>query len=759
MMGGYTYNKWQRSQQVATRNKGKEIVNSSPLTYDQEPEMVTEDDTLSKEKEIDRLMALISLSFKKIYKPTNNNLRTSSNTSRANQDNTPRINKGTGYDNQRAVNVLNAEQADWRDDTDDEPDDQELEAHYIYMAQIQEVTPDNADNFGHVFDAEPLHKVQNNGDNYNVFAIKKRDDQEDNDDLAKERDLLASLIVKLKYFKNKNECLESSNTHFKEANDELKKTNQMMFKDLKKFQDELEKRHDVNYMSKVELDCAKAKMELIFVKPEFLNKAQRANPRLYDIGCYNDNIALMLAPESDETIHLAQESRSKLKEMVADLRYFNSLEHEADSLKSQLETNKTKFWNEIDRLSREYYYTNQMNAILGVYTTLDEFTDLQCDYMDQVFKCERLEKELSKSKTVSKSFEALQEHAIDLELALQQYKEQVKNDKAFEENKSNVFLKEYEQYFEIQDLKAQLQDKGIAVRVSPNTSVSRPQFKSNQLEDTVMTNNSQGKKQEVEDHHRNFKFTNNKTFVTACNDNLNAKTSNVNFICVTCGKLLENPSELGTASTNQKPRSTIRKKYEQFSKTCNWWYPKFTPSGYKWKPKSPIGNVHTIVSMPLGNESRTANVLEPKTPRCSTISNTLLSSNSFAARRNNSIHRRLWVLKAHDRKSQASIRDLKGNDLLTDGENIDKMKEKGDARIFIGLMFDELLNGTTLVMSKSSDVTTADAPNQRQQQHTTPSTSTTVAADTPLLNIHTTPKTTNQAPTVTSIENINQAET
>ncbi|GJT28373.1 hypothetical protein Tco_0908648 [Tanacetum coccineum] len=74
--------------------------------------------------------------------------RTSSNTSRANQDNTLRINRGTGYDNQRTINVtgarenvagfqLNIEQADWMDDTDDEPNDQELEAHYMYMAQVQ----------------------------------------------------------------------------------------------------------------------------------------------------------------------------------------------------------------------------------------------------------------------------------------------------------------------------------------------------------------------------------------------------------------------------------------------------------------------------------------------------------------------------------------------------------------------------------------------------------------------------------------------
>nr|GFA56078.1 hypothetical protein [Tanacetum cinerariifolium] len=45
-----------------------------------------------------------------------------------------------------------------------------------------------------------------------------------------------------------------------------------------------------------------------FVKPVFLKKAQRANPHLYDIGCYNDNLALMLAPDSDEVIRLEKES-------------------------------------------------------------------------------------------------------------------------------------------------------------------------------------------------------------------------------------------------------------------------------------------------------------------------------------------------------------------------------------------------------------------------------------------------------------------
>nr|GEX48857.1 hypothetical protein [Tanacetum cinerariifolium] len=90
------------------RNRGKVIVNSPQPIYDQEPSMLAKDDETSKDKEIDKLMALISLSFKKIYKPTNNNLQTSSNTSRANQDNSPRINRSAGYEHQRICNVARA---------------------------------------------------------------------------------------------------------------------------------------------------------------------------------------------------------------------------------------------------------------------------------------------------------------------------------------------------------------------------------------------------------------------------------------------------------------------------------------------------------------------------------------------------------------------------------------------------------------------------------------------------------------------------
>nr|GEW56667.1 hypothetical protein [Tanacetum cinerariifolium] len=56
-----------------------------------------------------------------------------------------------------------------------------------------------------------------------------------------------------------------------------------------------------------------------------------------------------------------------------------------------------------------------------------------------------------------------QKHSISLELALQECQELMKNDTVCKEKASNLFQIEREQYFKIQDLKAQLQDKNIAI--------------------------------------------------------------------------------------------------------------------------------------------------------------------------------------------------------------------------------------------------------------------------------------------------------
>nr|GEY91611.1 hypothetical protein [Tanacetum cinerariifolium] len=517
-----------------------------------------------------------------------------------------------------------------------------------------------------------------------------------------------------------------------------------------------------------------------FAKPEFLKKAQRANPYMYDIGCYNDNLALMLAPDSDEVIRLKKKSRSKLsdlirpfdydklnnlydlfvpqreksskqryfsersrlshtnvnngkskeffnkqktllekqmdesipldtkcqssieifkvktyvntiingvelskekianrtyigyidpfiqnttesnfspvisrinagldqfhkclnEEMVADLRYFNSLELEVDSLRSQLETQKTQFLNEIDRLSREYYYADHINAILGVYTELDETKDF-CKEREQYFEIQDLKAQLQDKgiviKELKKLIEKLKEKSVETKFekssvirqpnAFKSQRPSVlgkpttfsnsfvrkdfsKSKSVTQHNVSSDFSKPvtaqtlppnkksilkntnvlapgmYKLHIDHnqartsqlpQDSRKTNKRVSFFTRVIPTTSVSIPQLKSNPMGDRVMRNNSQGKKQKVEDQRRNVKLPKNKTFVTACNESLNAKTLNVNSVSAMCDKCVlidkhdmcvlnyvAKPIKRTVASeSNQNPKNITKKLYER----------------------------------------------------------------------------------------------------------------------------------------------------------------------------------------------------
>ncbi|GKA03738.1 retrovirus-related pol polyprotein from transposon TNT 1-94 [Tanacetum coccineum] len=156
------------------------------------------------------------------------------------------------------------------------------------------------------------------------------------------------------------------------------------------------------------------------------------------------------------------------KEMHSDLKYVESLKDVIDELKSD----KAEFSNMYDMLLQECVSRDVMCSYLESSSDLDEITELQCLYLHKVRECDCLAQKLSKqTEFVSKeiytellrSFAKLEKHSISLEIALQQCQEQLKNDTVCKEKVSNVFRKEREQYFEIQDLKAQQQDKNIAI--------------------------------------------------------------------------------------------------------------------------------------------------------------------------------------------------------------------------------------------------------------------------------------------------------
>ncbi|GJT70735.1 hypothetical protein Tco_1030021 [Tanacetum coccineum] len=118
---------------AATRHKGKEI--AKPITPPSESasEEDSDPEQAQKDKDMQKNLALIA--------------------------------KCAGVNKLRkAFNFKQSNLTDWLADTDEEIDEQELEAHYSYMAKIQEVP--NADSGT---DAEPLEQVHYDTD-HNVFA-------------------------------------------------------------------------------------------------------------------------------------------------------------------------------------------------------------------------------------------------------------------------------------------------------------------------------------------------------------------------------------------------------------------------------------------------------------------------------------------------------------------------------------------------------------------------------------------------------------
>ncbi|GJX66831.1 retrovirus-related pol polyprotein from transposon TNT 1-94, partial [Tanacetum coccineum] len=174
---------------ATSRHEGKEIAKPITTPSESASEEDSDPEQAQKDKEMQKNLALIAKYFKKLYKPTNNNFRTSSNTRNKNVDTTQGYkndNQSGQFGNQRTMTVAGAreticgqvvqqsgiqcfnckefDQSDWLADTDEEIDEQELEPHYNYIAKIQEVP--NADSGT---DSEPLEQVQYDT-RYNVFA-------------------------------------------------------------------------------------------------------------------------------------------------------------------------------------------------------------------------------------------------------------------------------------------------------------------------------------------------------------------------------------------------------------------------------------------------------------------------------------------------------------------------------------------------------------------------------------------------------------
>nr|GEY83544.1 hypothetical protein [Tanacetum cinerariifolium] len=95
---------------TTTRYKGKEI--AKPITPPSETTSDEDSDPeqAQRDKDMQKNLSLIAKYFKKIYKPTNNNLRTFSNSRNKNVDTTPRENIGSPVVQQSGIQCFNCKE-------------------------------------------------------------------------------------------------------------------------------------------------------------------------------------------------------------------------------------------------------------------------------------------------------------------------------------------------------------------------------------------------------------------------------------------------------------------------------------------------------------------------------------------------------------------------------------------------------------------------------------------------------------------------
>ncbi|GKA14700.1 retrovirus-related pol polyprotein from transposon TNT 1-94 [Tanacetum coccineum] len=523
-----------------------------------------------------------------------------------------------------------------------------------------------------------------------------------------------------------------------------------------------------------------------FVKPEFLKKAQRANPRLIDIGCYNDNLAFMLAHESDETIRLAQESRSKLRVILTtsvsrpQLKS-NQMEDRVMSNNSQGKKQK------VEDHRRNFNFSNKKTSVTACNESLNAKTS------NVNFVCVTYEKcVLNDNHDICvlyyiNGMNSRTTQPIAIPISTRKPKRNlvkiilfIVDSRCSKHMTGNLkLLSNFVEKF--------LGSRGTDLYSITLQETSTPNLICLMAKSTLS---------QAWLWHRRLLHLNFDTINLLLKNDIMTGLLKLKFVkdylCSSCelGKAKRKSFHTKTTSSSKRwlqllhmdlcgpmrVESINGKKYVLIIIND---YSRYTWTHFlRSKDKTPnvLIDFLKLVQRGLLAQARTNRTLvEDAQTMLSTAKVPLyfwaeaIATTCFTQNRSLVIPRyeKTPYYIINDRKPSVKFFHIFGSlcYIVKDGENLDKMKEKrlrttsNKLDLLFSLMFDELLNGTTPVVSKSSAVTATDAPNQRQQQHTTPSTSTTVAADTPSLNIQTTPENISQAATVTAIENIIQAQT
>ncbi|GKE28033.1 hypothetical protein Tco_1443417, partial [Tanacetum coccineum] len=300
-------------------------------------EVDSDSEQAQRDKDMQKNMALVAKYFKKLYKPTNNNLRTSSNSKNKNVDTTlrkPKRVKDDTYHKEKMLLYkqaekgvpLQAEQADWLADTNEEIDEQELEVD-------NNVIPDSPD----ICDNE-IQTVQNAEDEHaalaNLIALQCKQAELEkymafNDrtfhydklerKLNETRGLLAQKEIDIK------EGLKLKAYEIlvvKEKHNELVKQGLLTSHITKVLSKQKLRNQSIQTVYILAPKGSIFNGRSTFANPMYLKKAQSEKPCLYEIPYDTSDLTNRFTPDRKETLTLEKESRSKLdKDLVKPYDY------------------------------------------------------------------------------------------------------------------------------------------------------------------------------------------------------------------------------------------------------------------------------------------------------------------------------------------------------------------------------------------------------------------------------------------------------
>ncbi|GJW47507.1 retrovirus-related pol polyprotein from transposon TNT 1-94 [Tanacetum coccineum] len=644
---------------------------------------------------------------------------------------------------------LQAEQADWLEDTDEEIDEQELEAHYSYMAKIQEVSPEESSST-----SQPLEQVQNHDEN-DVFANVRRhseqpesindtyvlekddsnvipdssnictnDNQVDQNaaECVDERAALANLIANLTLDTEENKTVLK----------QLKKANASLTQELEECKtnlDETSRALGEATSSRdsclIALQTKQTELEKYTTLNDLTSPSVRQNYTVQH--CFGHE----LKKEMNDDLESTDEKQPSLQRQC-----FKCIveRNENSIMKYIFESHKCQDKNQGDKWLKKLILVTKGKS---VETQFDKPSVVRQPNAQRIPKPSVLGKPTPFSNSPEmrcfQTKQSVNKTNVSDGLIKQVTQQNLPLNRNQEVRNTNVLKPGM---FRIASTTTQTRTPQLphasrntnphmskSSGVIHTTSVSRPQLKCYQVKEKVVPNISQVKftKKEVEDHHRISSISKKTKSVTACNDSSNSRTSNVNADCAElpisaskpkrkANKSVATPHKKTVASdtTIQKSKSYYKELYENTNQEWKWWIAKRCPnskakrSSFKSKAVPSSKGRLNLLHMDLCGPMRVASINGKKyillhayfkeegiehqtsTPRTP-------EQNGVVERRNRTLVEAARTMLSASKlplsfwaEAVATACYLSEQINQTDGENLDKMKEKGDPCVMVG---------------------------------------------------------------------------